>query len=208
LFVYYITDRSQLPGDERQRRERLLEKIAEAARCGVDYVQLREKDLTARDLEALAREAMERIRRSGGKVRLLINSRTDVALAVGADGVHVRSKDISPDEVRKIWRAAKRSAEPIVAVSCHTETDVMAAEKAGADFVVFGPVFAKKDAAEIRAGVELLRSVCRSNIPVFALGGVTAENAAECAAAGARGVAGIRLFQESNVAAVVAKLRG
>jgi thiamine-phosphate pyrophosphorylase len=75
--------------------------------------------------------------------------------------------------------------------------------------VVFGPVFGKKDVPEMGvAGLDLLRSVCRSKIPVFAVGGVTAENAAKCADAGAKGVAGIRLFQESSVAAIIAKLRG
>lgn len=208
MLLYYITDRKQFSGSESERRERLLANIAEAARCGVDYVQLREKDLSSRDLETLARDSMERIRASGGKTRLLINSRTDVALAVGADGVHLRSSDVSPEAVRKIWRAGNGSGQPIVAVSCHTEAEVLAAEKSGADFVVFGPVFGKKHAPATGAtGVDLLRNVCRNRILVLALGGVTAENAALCMDAGAKGVAGVRLFQESELAAVVAKLR-
>jgi thiamine-phosphate pyrophosphorylase len=207
LFLYYITDRTQFQGDERERRERLLEKIAEAARCEVDYVQLREKDLSSRDLEALAREATKEIRAHGSKTRLLINSRTDVALAVGADGVHLRSSDVSPEEVRRIWRAAKGTAEPIVAVSCHGGAEVVAAEKAGADFVVFGPVFGKKDAPEVGDAGLRLPTMCCNEIPVFALGGVTAENAARCVQAGAKGIAGIRLFQENNVA-VISILRG
>ena len=209
LLLYYITDRSQFPGGDSERRERLLENVAEAARCGVDFVQLREKDLSARELESLAGETMERLRASSGGTRLLINSRTDVALAVGADGVHLGAKDVSPKDVRKMWRAADGPAEPIVAVSCHVESEVVAAEKAGADFVAFGPVFGKKDAPEMDAvGLDLLRTVCRGRIPVFALGGVTAENAAMCADAGAKGVAGIRLFQGNKLAAVVARLRG
>jgi thiamine-phosphate pyrophosphorylase len=208
VLLYYITDRTQFPGDEPERRKRLLQNIAEAARGGVDYIQLREKDLSSRDLEALAREAMERIHASGGKARLLINSRTDVALAAGADGVHLRSNDVSPEEVRKIWGAAGRSEEPVVAVSCHAAAEVEAAEKAGADFVVFGPVFGKKDSPEVSAtGLHLLQAACRSRIPVFAMGGVTAENAGMCKNAGAKGVAGIRIFQENSVTAVVAKLR-
>jgi thiamine-phosphate pyrophosphorylase len=159
-------------------------------------------------LETLAREAVERIRASGSNTRLLINSRTDIALAAGADGVHLRSKDVSPEEVRTIWRAGNGSAEPIAAVSCHTAGEVTVAEKCGTDFVVFGPVFGKKDGPEMGAtGLDLLRTVCRSGIPVFALGGVTSENAALCVEAGAEGVAGIRLFQESEFAEVVAKLR-
>ena len=206
MLLYYITDRMQFPGGE--RRQRLLANVAEAARCGVDYVQLREKDLATRDLETLAREARARIGASGGNTRLLINSRTDVALAAGANGIHLRSKDLLPEEVRKIWRDGKGSPPPIVAVSCHSLEDALAAEKSGADFVVFGPVFGKKDAPEIAAaGLDLLRTVCRIGIPVFALGGVTAENAALCIDAGAKGIAGIRLFQGNSLAAMVAKLR-
>ena len=109
-FLYYITDRTAFSGDESSRRRRLLEKIGEAARAGVDYIQLREKDLRTRDLESLAQEAVSAIRKAQlatGKrqpaTALLINSRTDVALGVQADGVHLRSDDISPREVRTIW---------------------------------------------------------------------------------------------------------
>ena len=106
--LYYITDRSAFAGDESMRRARLLEKISEAARAGVDYIQLREKDLSTRELESLAHEAMNlihKLRTENGELRtaLLINSRTDVALAVGADGVHLRGDDIAPQEVRAIW---------------------------------------------------------------------------------------------------------
>jgi thiamine-phosphate pyrophosphorylase len=198
----------QFSGGERQRRERLLQKIAEAAHSGVDYVQLREKDLPSRDLETLAREVMKKIRASGGKTRLLINSRPDIALAAGADGVHLRSKDVLPEDVRRIWRAANRPAQPIVAISCHTAAEVEGVEKSGANFVVFGPAFGKKDPPEMgAAGLDLLRTVCQRRIAVFALGGVSAENGAKCEDAGANGIAGIRLFQENNVAVVVAKLR-
>ncbi len=201
----------QLPGVEPERRERVLRKIEEAAHSGVDFVQLREKDLSTRELESLADEAMMRIRESRGskgKTRLLINSRADVALAVGADGVHLRSKDITPKDVRQIWSAANASVDPIVAVSCHSDAEVVAAEKAGADFVVFGPTFAKRGGPETLAGLELLRAVCRYRIPVLALGGVMPENARLCTQAGAKGVAGIRLFQESTLGANITKLRG
>ena len=108
-FLYYITNRTYFPGDEPTRRRRLLQKIQEAARAGVDYIQLREKDLPTRDLESLAREAvkiMAELRTENRELRtaLLINSRTDVALAIGADGVHLRSDDISPQEVRTVWQ--------------------------------------------------------------------------------------------------------
>jgi thiamine-phosphate pyrophosphorylase len=200
LLLYYITDRAQFPGTDQKRRARLLDKIAEAARRGIDYIQLREKDLSGRDLELLAREVMERIRTNGDKTRLLINSRTDIALAVGADGVHLRSTDISPNDVRKIWREANGGKDSVIAVSCHTEAEVIAAKQSGADFLVFGPVFEKSELAEIHvAGLQGLRSACRHNIPVLALGGITLTNAHSCIEAGAAGIAGIRLFQKNEI---------
>src|SRR5205814_5299745 len=111
--LYYITDRKRFAEDENQHRRRLLETIADAVRAGVDYVQLREKDLSACELESLAREAVQSMRSLGNKTRLLINSRTDVALAARADGVHLTSKDISPVDVRKIWHQARGRAAPI-----------------------------------------------------------------------------------------------
>ncbi|HEX3103873.1 MAG TPA: thiamine phosphate synthase [Terriglobales bacterium] len=219
MLLYYITDRTQFSGTESQRLERLLKKISEAAMAGIDYIQLREKDLSARALEAVAKDAAQLINESRSSTRLLINSRTDIALAAKAHGVHLPSNDISPVEVRRIWLEAQAPARPIVAVSCHNESQVIAAERTGdsvaagvharpaADFVVFGTVFEKRGAPEI-AGIDQLRKVCRHRIPVLALGGVTTENAHLCIGAGAGGVAGIRLFQENQIATVVAKLRG
>jgi thiamine-phosphate pyrophosphorylase len=204
LLLYYITDRSQFAGDEAQRRNCLLQKIAEAARAGVDYIQLREKDLSGHKLESLAREAAHLVESSGSKTRLLINSRTDVALAVGAAGVHLRSNDISPDEVSNIWRRAGRSDRPVIAVSCHNEVDAIRAKEAAADFLVFGPVF-QKQGSKI-AGVDELTESCKHRVPVFALGGLTLDNAALCTEAGASGIAGIRLFQENDVSEVVTRL--
>lgn len=169
-----------------------------AAHAGVDYIQLREKDLSSRSLENLAGAALEIVRKYG-KSRLLINSRADVALAVGADGVHLRSTDISPTDVRRIWRSAGATMEPLVAVSCHSESEVMAAKAGGADFVVFGPVFGKGQAPG--TGVAALHAACVHGIPVFALGGVTTENARSCIEAGAAGVAGIRVFQQGHLQA-------
>jgi thiamine-phosphate pyrophosphorylase len=207
LLLYYITDRTQFPGGKQDRRQQLLDKIGEAALGGVDFVQLREKDLSGRELELLARDVINRIHQSHSSTHLLINSRTDVAVAVGADGVHLRSIDISPGDVRKIWREAGGPGKPVIALSCHSDAEVAAAEKAGADFVVFGPVFNKKSPEARAAGVDLLRSVSRRKVPVFAVGGVTPENAGLCVETGAKGVAGIRLFQKNNISSVLAKLR-
>jgi len=205
LLLYYITDRRQFAGDENHQRQALLQQIAEASRGGVDFIQLREKDLCARELESLAREAAALIRRNSQTTRLLINSRSDIAIACGADGVHLRADDLSPREVRKIWP----QPGPIIAVSCHSVADVERAASEGAKFVVFAPVFEKRGEAEVKPmGIEGLRAACRQAIPVLALGGVTLENAPECMKAGAAGVAGIRLFQENDIAEVTRALRG
>jgi thiamine-phosphate pyrophosphorylase len=202
LLLYYITDRSQFPGDEASRRRRLLENIAQAARSGVDYVQLREKDLSTHDLETLAREVVaifHKLRTENQKLKtgFLINSRTDVALASGADGIHLRSDDITPAEVRRIWAQSGAVTRGTVGVSCHTPGEVADAAAQGADYVVFGPVFEKEFAAP--AGLGALGEACKQKIPVFALGGVTMANAESCIQAGAAGVAGIRLFQKNEM---------
>jgi len=237
LLLYYITDRKQFPGDEPARRVALLGKITEAARCGVDYIQLREKDLPVNELETLARAAVRAVRENSPTTRILINSRTDVAIACAADGVHLTSSDVDPAVVRSVWcgagapsassslrlgtaalgcpaarssRApARERAQPIIAVSCHSKEEVARAASSGADFVVFAPVFEKRDAPDVHpAGLGALRDACRQSIPVLALGGITLENARQCIDAGAAGIAAIRLFQENAIAEVVRRLRG
>jgi len=225
--LYYITDRTAFAADEPTRRRRLLEKIAEAARAGIDYIQLREKDLPIRELEKLAIEAVRTIRDPKKLATVhrplttapLINSRTDVAAAAGADGVHLRSNDISPEDVRTIWKQCGAGAtepsprEPLIGVSCHSMSEVVRAAGEGASFVVFGPVFEKKDVEKKDAvptrstGLEQLREACRARIPVLALGGVTLQNAQSCLDAGAAGIAGIRLFQENDIAELVSRMR-
>jgi len=207
LLLYYITDRRQFPGKEDPRRGRLLERISQAARAGIDYVQLREKDLPARELELLAKAAAHVLHESRTSTRLLINSRTDVTLTVGADGVHLTSSDISPVDVRKIWKLSGATRQPIVAVSCHSESEVVVAQNAGADFVVFGPVFEKSGSDEPSRGIAQLRAVCQHRIPVFALGGINLANARSCVEAGAKGIAGIRLFQAGDLNATVSALQ-
>lgn len=205
MFLYYITDRTQFPGGEQQRRELLIARVAEVARIGVDYIQLREKDLPARELEEIARDIVRKARKTGNATRVLINSRVDVAMATGADGVHLRSNDISPADVRRIWKTAGLMSTPVVAVSCHQKQEVIAAKFAGADFVVFGPVFEKSGMPGV--GLSALRSACSQGIPVFALGGVSVEKAALCVGVGAAGIAGIRVFQDGDLNATLAKVR-
>ena len=219
--LYYITDRTAFRGDESTRRQRLLEKIHEATRAGVDYIQLREKDLPTRDVESLARESiavLQQLRTENHQLRtaLLINSRTDVALAVEANGVHLRSEDISPEEVREIWSLCGAGTharelsprDPLIAVSCHSPAEVAQAAVGKATFAVFAPVFEKKDVPSAQAkGLSQLGQACRTNIPVLALGGITLANAHSCLDAGAAGIAAIRLFQENNIVEVAQQLR-
>jgi thiamine-phosphate pyrophosphorylase len=216
--LYYITDRRAFYGDELTRCRRLLEKIAEAARAGIDFIQLREKDLSTRNLESLAHDSARIILHNSSPVNqnrtaLLINSRTDVALAAQADGVHLRSNDISPQEVKAIWHRADilvrqgSARDPLIAVSCHSSAEVAQAV-ANSTFAVFGPVFAKKDAPDgIPAGLAALGEAAKESIPVLALGGITLDNTRSCLAAGAAGIAAIRLFQENEIATVVSRLR-
>ena len=209
LQLYYITDRRQFPGDRHEQEQRLLAKIAECAAAGVEYIQLREKDLETRALEELAHKAMTAL--AGSHTQLLINARTDVALACGAHGVHLPANDLAASEVRSIFARAGRSG-PVIGVSTHSAAEVASAEAHGANFAVFGPVFEKSGSAN-REGLEQLRRICHRTeaaqppMLVWALGGITLENAQQCASAGAAGIAAIRLFQQNDVAAIVEKLR-
>lgn len=210
LLLYYITDRAQFSGDEEQKQRRLLDTIAECAMAGVDFIQLREKDLTPRDLERLGTKALS-VMPPGSPTRLLINSRVDLALACGAHGVHIPAGGLPASEVRTIWMKAS-SSTPVIAVSTHSVAEVALAEAHGADFAVFGPVF-EKDGNANPAGLEQLRNACNRPqhavpaMPIFALGGVTLNNVPECVTAGAAGIAGIRLFQESEPRLMVQRLR-
>src|SRR3954466_16294109 len=106
MILYYITDWTQFAGNEASRRSALRTKVRECAHAGVDYIQLREKDLSARELEKLARSVVAEVRGTG--TRLLINARMDVAIACGADGVHLRSgdEDPNPGDARAIFASA------------------------------------------------------------------------------------------------------
>jgi thiamine-phosphate pyrophosphorylase len=214
--LYYITDRSQFPGNEAARRQLLLQRISEATRAGIDYIQLREKDLPARELEELAGQAIriledERLRTANRDMRtaLLINSRTDVALAVAAHGVHLRSDDISPADVRRMCSARRDAPVRLtISQSCHHPNDVQQAAREGANLALLAPVFEKKDDPSAKpAGLEALRRACQYNVPVLALGGITLTNAAACLEAGAAGIAAIRLFQENDIAELARRLR-
>lgn len=179
---YYITDRKSVGGFRP-----LLEVIRDQMHLGVDFIQIREKDITARELFEFTLAVLE-VRqteiRTPVPTKILVNSRADVALATGADGVHLPAE--APQETLPGL---------VVARSCHALTDVRAT---GADFITFGPVFESPGKGP-PVGVDALKVACQLGKPVYALGGVTWENAAECMHAGAEGIAGIRLFQDPGL---------
>jgi thiamine-phosphate pyrophosphorylase len=173
-------------------------RLAEALTAGLDYVQIRDKELPGREL-------FERCRKAGSlprTARLLVNDRLDMALACGLDGVHLPADRPPPER----YRAA--SERPLViGVSCHTSEEVRRAAGEGADFVVLGPVYASPGKGP-PVGLRALEQAARESVPVLALGGITLENAPACLQAGAAGIAAIRLFEEAaSVAGTVMALR-
>jgi thiamine-phosphate pyrophosphorylase len=182
----YITDRRQLPS-----REALLDAIARNLAAGVDWIQIREKDLSARDLFDLVQRACALPNPAATKI--LVNTRIDVALAAGAAGAHLPSGSPPPSR----WRAIT-PPDFLIGVSCHTIEEARSAQQDGADYILFGPVFTprSKPADLPPCGLDRLAEAAHAvRIPVLALGGITAENALQCASAGAAGVAAISLFQ-------------
>ncbi len=162
------------------------------ADSGPDWIQIREKDLPALDLFKLTRNVLTQPNPRG--VKILVNSRIDVALAAGASGAHLPSGSPAP----QAWRAMTPPGF-LLGVSCHSPEEVRAAAGEGADYVFFGPVFAplSKPAQGPPVGLDALaRAVAAAaKIPVLALGGITRANIAACVEAGAAGVAGISLYR-------------
>jgi thiamine-phosphate pyrophosphorylase len=180
--------------------EGLQDQVRRWADEGVELIQLREKGLSAGSLFQLAEVAMQTLREIQSPTKLLINTRADVAIGVGAHGVHLSSHvdELKPQQVRELFTHAGLPP-PIVSVSCHTPTDIARARHNAADLILFGPIFEKRvDGELVTAGVglEALALACAiaEQVPVLALGGVTSETAGACLAAGAAGIAGVRIF--------------
>lgn len=208
MLRYAITDRVRAASDGPSQEQALLNQAERLAETGVDYIQLREKDVAPGKLASLARKLLAILRAKANAPKLLINSRADVAIAVGADGVHLTSAagELTPADVRQLYASAGLP-EPVVSVSCHALSEIPPARAAAASLILFGPVFEKtvgsyssgapSDTVVAEGiGLNLLHLACAaaSPTPVLALGGITAENTPATLAAGAAGIAAIRLF--------------
>jgi thiamine-phosphate pyrophosphorylase len=204
----YVTDGKALAVSREEQIRLLLEKIASSARAGVDWIQIREKDLAGRELARLVSASLERVPNS---TCVLVNDRLDVACGVGAAGVHLGANSLPAEEAKRLVMERRLAREFLIGVSAHSVREARQAERNGASYVIFGPVYETPSKASYgpAQGVARLAEVCRSvSIPVLAIGGITTENARDCEAAGAAGIAAIRLFQDaSDVAAAVRALR-
>ena len=228
-----MTDRSALAlSPDSEQTNALIRKIAEVAVAGIDWIQIREKDLSAKQLAALTREALNAVQRQRlqpveaskleskqqspkppARTRIIVNDRIDVAIAERADGVHLGENSILAAEARRLVQSAQQKGiladHFLIGVSCHSLEAAKSAEIAGADYVFFGPIFPTPSKAQYGEpqGLDRLAEVCREvSIPVLAIGGRTLDNAPSGLQAGASGLAAIRLFQDSDLTRLCSSL--
>jgi thiamine-phosphate pyrophosphorylase len=212
----YVTHRRSLAlATSTDASQLLMERVEAAAAAGVDWIQLREKDLTGREAFDLARLALQRIQVRASRTRLIVNDRMDVALSAGAGGVHLSENGLLVQDARRLredfFARHATASDFLIGVSCHSLGSALSAARGGADYIYFSPIFStpSKEIYGPPQGVERLAKICRAvHIPVLAIGGVNLQNASECFAAGAAGIAAIRLFQDSSdLPSVVNRLR-
>jgi thiamine-phosphate pyrophosphorylase len=192
-FTYYITARLQLNGPIwASAEDALAAKTREAFGAGIDYVQVREKDLPTRQLAHIVTSLADRKEKIS--TTLLVNDRIDIAICCGADGVHLPSDSVPIGTARELM-----GETATVGISCHTEQEAVEASASGASYILLAPIFETPSKPGVKPiGLETLAKVCSgSSVPVFALGGVNEQNAEACVRAGASGIAGIRLYQQS-----------
>jgi len=206
----YVTDRHSLPAaPQKDLMDLLQDKIALLSAAGIDWIQLREKDLSGKPSASLARAALNRVSRQVGDsksaARIIVNDRLDVALAEQTGGVHLGENSLPVEEAKRLVLSSPVAQTPaqdfILGVSCHSLEAAKSAASSGADYIFFGPVFAtpSKTAYGAPQGLNRLANVCSSlDIPVLAIGGITLANVSSCLSAGASGIAAIRLFQDSD----------
>ena len=218
--VCYVTDRrSLLAAPQLDLIQPLLEMIAAIAAAGVDWIQIREKDLSGKQSASLVRLALDRVSKQGSHsksaTRIIVNDRLDVALSEQAGGVHLGESSLPVDEAKRLLLSSPAAQtlpnDFILGVSWHSPEAARSAASSGADYIFFGPIFATPSKAAYGApqGLDRLAQVCNSvNIPVLAIGGITLANVSSCLSAGASGIAAIRLFQDSaDPASIVDAIR-
>jgi thiamine-phosphate pyrophosphorylase len=223
MILYAITSRVLLAETEAERSERLVALAAKWAANGIDFVQLREGDLSDPDLGRLAADVVRASRGSGDHTKVLINADPKMAMQIaldsGACGVHLPgnlTRELLTETVAQIRHSWEPGDSPLISVSCHTVPDIRAARIAGANVALFAPVFEKVLPGTFPipgTGLKALAAACGAGreghtypeLPVLALGGVTFENASLCVAAGASGIAAIRLFLDGGLALVNAR---
>lgn len=200
------------------RLQEFVNRIETVAAAGVDWIQIREKDLSARELTWVTRKILGFLRDDRAPTatrhhdaRIIVNDRLDIALAERAGGIHLAENSLPVIDAKRLVDMRSSGHDFLVGASCHSLEAARLAERDGADYLFFGPVFATPAKASFGApqGLERLAVVCDSvSIPVVAIGGVTLENAAACIRRRAAGVAAIRLFQEaSDLRLLVDRLR-
>jgi thiamine-phosphate pyrophosphorylase len=196
----------------------MLRKISQAIAAGVDWVQIREKDMAAGELLTLAQQAVragDGEGLPGARKKIIVNDRLDLAIATSAAGVHLGRESAPVSEVVGWCREGNAPREFMVGVSCHSLAEAREAERAGASYVIFGPIFdtpSKRAFGEPVGSAQLSRVCAALKIPVLAIGGVDARSARECLRAGAAGIAAIRMFQDAQDAdelkSTIESLRG
>lgn len=193
FLAYAISNRRALNG------EPLPSFVERAAKASIDYFQVREKDLTDRDLCSLVRQCVARA--AGSLMRILVNDRLDIAVAAGAHGVHLGGHSVDTETVR-----AAAPGDFIIGVSTHNDDEIRAAR--GADFITFGPVYSTASKAKYGPPVgpdALRRIISEGALPVFPLGGINETNLGEILSLPVRGVAAISLFQNADNLATIVK---
>jgi len=198
--LYLITDRRLFVD-----RDSLLNGVEDALRAGVKAVQLREKDMSIKELLDTAYR-MKGLT-SGYGARLFVNDRIDVALCTEADGVHLGQTGIPVHAVRKMV-----GKKMLIGASTHNLTEALAAEKEGADFITFGPLYDTPSKRRFGKplGLDVLKSVSEKlSVPVFGIGGIKQENIRDVIRSGAYGIALIRgILGEVDVAVTARKYLG
>ena len=217
----YVTDRHALAANTSKPYDALLESVAAASAAGIDWIQIREKDLTGEEISALTNAAIAKIKQltqqGTNSTEIIVNDRLDAALANHAHGVHLGGNSMPTKKVCDWLKVNKNNHEATeqdnfqIGVSCHSLDEAFTAEKSGATYIFFGPIFATpaKEQFGPPQGLTRLTEVCNAiKIPVLAIGGITTENAHACLSAGAAGLAAIRLFQNQfDLDRVIYKLR-